>query len=87
MFSRNEFRISDHVLVEMERRGLEVAAVEQVVIDPEQVVAVRSGRIVCQSRVESGSRLLRAIVDIDRHPAVVVTAYKTSNLRKYWQQS
>lgn len=67
------------------RRGINIAALEAVPADPEQTVAVRPGRTVYQSRIESGRRILRVFVDIDRHPAVVVTAYRTSNFRKYWQ--
>jgi hypothetical protein len=29
--------------------------------------------------------LLRVLVDIDRQPAEVVTAYRTSRVEKYWK--
>ena len=28
--------------------------------------------------------LVRVFVDLDRHPAEVVTAYRTSKIEKYW---
>ena len=28
--------------------------------------------------------LIRVVVDIDRHPAEVVTVYRTSKIPKYW---
>jgi hypothetical protein len=31
--------------------------------------------------------LVRAFVDIDRDPAEVVTAYRTSKIGKYWRKS
>jgi hypothetical protein len=30
--------------------------------------------------------LLRVFVDIDRRPAEVVTAYRTSRIEKYWRE-
>jgi hypothetical protein len=46
----------------------------------------RPGREVLESRLElEGKRyLLRVFVDVDRSPAEVVTAYRTSKIAKYW---
>jgi len=30
--------------------------------------------------------LVRVIVDVDRDPAEVVTAYRTSNVTRYWKE-
>jgi hypothetical protein len=30
-------------------------------------------------------RLVRAIIDFENEPAVIVTAYRTSNVAKYWR--
>lgn len=30
--------------------------------------------------------LVRVVVDIDREPAEVVTAYRTSKISKYWRE-
>ena len=79
------FRISEHALLEMARRDIDASALWAVISEPEQIVPIRPGRSVYQSRIESGTRLLRVVVDVDRQPAIVVTAYRTSNLRKYWQ--
>ena len=42
-----------------------------------------------ESRVEMGdparTYLIRVFVDVDREPAEVVTAYRTSKVRKYWE--
>ena len=67
-----------------------LAEIAQVLSVPEQTEMVRPGRAVYQSRVEFGespqSYLLRVFVDIDRRPAEVVTAYRTSKIKKYWRQ-
>lgn len=47
-----EYRLTDHARLEMERRGIVESQVAQVLAAPEQIEVVRSGRVVCQSRVE-----------------------------------
>jgi len=81
----HSFRISEHARAEMARRNIDDSVLWAVISEPEQIVPVRPGRSIYQSRIESHTRLLRVVVDEDRQPAIVVTAYRTSNLRKYWQ--
>ena len=61
--------------------------IDRILKSPEQRLEVRPGRVVLQSRVqEFGSEyLVRVFVDIDRTPAEVVTAYRTSKVFKYWR--
>jgi hypothetical protein len=85
-----EHRITDHARFEMERRGISELEIARVLSAPEQSDLVRSGRVVYQSCIESEgpgkSYLLRVFVDIDRQPAEVVTAYRTSKIEKYWKR-
>jgi len=85
-----EYRLTDHARLEMKRRQITEAEVAQVLSAPEQTEQVRPGRVVYQSRVEFGAEvrtyLLRVFVDIDRRPAVVVTAYRTSRIERYWRE-
>jgi hypothetical protein len=73
----------------MRRRKLEEETIRQVLSAPEQRVDVRQGRIVLQSRMLMGdpgrTYLIRVVVDVDRQPAEVVTAYRTSKVSKYWE--
>ena len=82
-----EFVVTPHAALEMERRGVDEAIVRQVLTAPEQREAVRPGRDVLQSRIELEGRryLVRVFVDVDRDPAEVVTAYRTSKIAKYWR--
>ncbi len=82
-----EFVVTPHAALEMERRGIDEAIVRQVLTAPEQREAVRPGRDVLQSRIELEGRryLVRVFVDVDRDPAEVVTAYRTSKIAKYWR--
>jgi hypothetical protein len=86
-----DYVITPHAAFEMERRGLSEQIVRSVLSAPEQRLEVRRGRIVLQSRVSLGEPariyLIRVTVDIDRQPAEVVTAYRTSRISKYWRES
>lgn len=84
-----DYVLTPHALAELVRRGLSVEAVHAVMVDPEQRLHVRPGRIVLQSRSVLGAPprmfLVRVVVDIDRQPPEVVTAYRTSKISRYWK--
>ncbi len=84
-----EYEFSDHALHEMQRRGIDVELVRATLAEPEQTQPVQPGRIVMQSRIErdGGRYLLRVFVDVDRPIPVVVTAYLTSKIGKYWSDA
>ena len=80
------FRFSNHARKEVRRRGIPQALVEMVLAEPEQKTP-EYGTIICyQSRVTIDSRtyLLRVMVEEAKQPPVVVTAYRTSRIEKYW---
>lgn len=81
------FTLSRHTRDEMERRGITSAAVEAVLLDPEQVVPGYGGLRVYQSRLEMEGKtyLVRAVVNDEVDPNVVVTVYRTSKITKYWR--
>ncbi len=79
------FRITDHAVFEMTRRGIGSDSVAGVLENPEHIELVRPGRAVYQARLEK-KYLLRVFVDIDRRPPEVVTVYRTSKIEKYWRQ-
>jgi len=74
--------------MELERRNISPDLVREVLKKPEQRIAVREGREVFQSRkwIKRKRYLIRVIVKVDRKPAEVVTAYKTSKINKYWRE-
>jgi hypothetical protein len=83
-----QYVVTPHATFEMERRGIPEMIVRSVLAAPEQRHAVRSGRDVLQSRVAFPGKtyLVRVFVDVDRSPAEIVTASRTSQIRKYWRQ-
>jgi hypothetical protein len=73
--------LTGHAAAQMARRGLSEAEVRRVLTAPEEVLPVRPGRVVAQASI--GAYLVRVFVDVDRTPAEVVTAYRTSKIEKY----
>jgi hypothetical protein len=85
------YRLTDHARLEMARRLIAEKDVAMVLAKPEQVMQVRKGRVVYQSRLNLDEPprlyLVRVIVDVDRQPPEVVTVYRTSKIEKYWRNS
>ena len=82
------YRISHHAREEMERRSISEALLDKVLNDPQQVVVERENLKAYQSQIDFGGGrffLLRVIVDDTVEPAVVVTAYRTNKIAKYWR--
>lgn len=81
------FRISNHAREELARRGIALEEVEEALEAPGQIVEEHGGIVCYQSRVTHSGKpyLLRVMVNESADPKVVVTVYKTSKLRKYWQ--
>lgn len=83
------FRLSRHAEWEMARRNIPAAMVQAVMDSPEQRLRdeSRAGAWVYQSRLrfEDGKLyLLRVVVAEEHTPPLVVTAYRTSKIEKYW---
>jgi len=79
--------IKDHARFEIQRRSITEEQVRQLLMAPQQTQEERPGRWVYQPRIMLGQReyLIRVFVDVDRDPAEVVTAYRTSKIAKYWR--
>ena len=76
-------------IAEASRRGISETTLLQVATTPEQRIQVRSDREIRQSRIidaASGKlQLVRVVVELGAGEDTVVTAYRTSKLRKYWR--
>ena len=85
--AETKYILKDHVLQEMEKRDIPPELVKSVLNSPEQIVSGYNNRKVYQSRLNFGNGqeyLLRVIVDSNRKPMEVITAYRTSKINKYW---
>jgi hypothetical protein len=82
------FKLSDHAKQEMKRRGISPALLDSVLQHPQQVIDEERGKKVYQSQLDVGAGrifLLRAIINDEVDPAIVVTVYRTSKIIKYWR--
>jgi hypothetical protein len=84
----DDYIITDHAYFEMQRRGISKKIIQSILTNPDQIVEIRQGRSVYQSKVQFDASysmyLIRVFIDIDREPPEVVTAYRTSKIEKYW---
>jgi hypothetical protein len=81
-------RISDHARTAMARRAISEAQLREVLRAPQAVVpAHRPGRVVVQGSLTLGDpplkALLRVVVEVGLDPPEVVTAYATTQFRRY----
>lgn len=83
----DEYLLTSHAVVQMEHRGLSRFLVGKVLSHPEQRYEIRAGRHVVQSRyvIDDVEYLIRVFVDVERSPAEVVAAYRTTRIEKYWR--
>ena len=73
----------------MAQRGIPEVWVEETLADPEQMVEGYAGRRVAHKRVamEEKERLLRVVYEETESTLVVVTAYLTSDIARYWRDT
>ena len=80
--------VSAHALEESQSRKIPSNIIDAVLENPEQIVEEYGGKKAYQSKIALGSGkiyLVRIIVKEYVDHAVVVTAYKTSRIDKYWR--
>lgn len=80
--------IGAHAMARMQRRGISEDDVRAVLEVPGRIDRGYGGRIVLSSlryyEREGRDYVLRVVVDVDGASGVVVTAYRTSKIDKYW---
>lgn len=71
----------------MDRRGIPESWVREALRSPDQVVEGHGGRLVAQERrrIRRKERLLRVVFEETRDKYVVITAYLTSDIKRYWR--
>jgi hypothetical protein len=84
-----QVRFTPHALAECERRSIEIAVVQGIVELPEQIVPNIEGRMVYQSKIVFSGKiyLVRVVVEVTDQEIVVITAYRTSKIDKYWDEA
>jgi len=72
----------------MVRRGIAVSWVAEALRSPDQVVEGHGGRMVAHQRrrVRRREKLLRVVFEETEDKYVVITAYLTSDIKRYWRE-
>lgn len=79
-------RITQHALEEMQRRQISEQEVMVVCERPEQKIKLANAREIWQNKVviERKTFVLRVVVDVEE--SKVITAYRSSKVKKYWRE-
>ncbi len=80
---------SPHAIESIEERQIPREWIEQIIASPQQIVPEHAGRNAYQTQFidETSSRpfLVRVIVEEQGGGLIVVTAYRTTKIAKYWR--
>ena len=79
-------KFSKHALEQIAVRGIPVEVAQSVLINLQQIIT-ESGKKIYQSIVnfEDDDYLVRVIVNAEIEPNLVITVYKTSKIKKYYE--
>jgi Domain of unknown function (DUF4258) len=83
-----DFYISRHAEEQCEQRGILREILDSVLQNPQQIIEDTEGKRICQSQVSvkaGKAYLIRAVVSEKTKPAIVITAYKTNQINRYWR--
>jgi len=71
----------------IERRKIERGLIEEAILDPDQTVEGYAKREVRQKiyTIEGKRYLLRVICEKEQDKIIVITAYLTSQIKRYWR--
>lgn len=76
------FEFSKHALEQMELRGIPKDTVKKILAHPEQIRDEEDEKVY-QSIVDN--YLIRIFVNDKKNPKLIITVYKTSKIRKYYE--
>lgn len=85
-----EVIISDHAQFEILHRELSEEFIISVIRNPEQIIRLEKERRIYQSiyydSITKKKMILRVICEERNNQLIVITAYKTSKIDKYWAE-
>jgi hypothetical protein len=73
----------------IERRGISESWIAEALRSADQVVEGHGGRLVAQQRrrIRRKEKLLRVVFEDTQEKYVVITAYLTSDIERYWKDN
>ena len=85
-----EVVIKEHARFEAWRRGITEEFIRFVIKNPQQKLSAKNERIIIQNRyydkIENKEMLIRVIGVETSEEFIIITAYKTSKINKYWKE-
>ena len=85
-----EVILSGHAVFEAKRRDIDEELIRSMVMKPQQKISSKKGRVIIQGKYhdqfEDKEMLLRIIGKETLDKFEVITAYKTSKIKKYWME-
>ena len=86
MFKRINVEFSKHALEQMMCRNISIVVANNILRNPQQIVN-QGDKTIYQSVVTENRKqyLIRIFVNTKKDPNIVVTAYKTSKIDKYYE--
>jgi adenylosuccinate lyase len=79
---------TEHVMFEMERRQITKDDLKDLIDQPQQKIPGKKSRVILQKKyfdkLRKKEMLLRVIGKQEHGKFMVITAYKTSRIEKYW---
>jgi len=79
-----EFILSEHAKEQMIRRGISYQEIEAAVQNPTEIFEL-SDKLIYHAIDDSGKLLLRIFVNKLKTPNLVITVYRTSKIKKYYE--
>jgi len=81
-----KYNFSIHALEQLERRKISRSEIDTVVQHPRQIMKGKDYEIY-QKIISNNNKkyLLRVFINKTKQPPMVITAYKTSNITKYYE--
>ena len=82
-----EIRFTQYALEQLSERDLAEELVRQVVVNPGQLVGSKRGRIIAQTKIQLGGKeqVVRVIYEEVGDFVLVITAYTSTKVSKYWR--
>jgi hypothetical protein len=82
------FQYSKHSLEQIKLRGLDQGIIDELLARPDQIIKQDKHSVFYQKLVKEGNKqyLYRILVNTEKQPQMVITAYKTSKIEKYENQ-
>lgn len=75
-----------HAESQLAERSIDKQIIEDIIKNPQQLLGSTKGRKIAQSIILEGSIkfLIRIVYIVESHEIIVLTAYRTTKIQKYW---